>query len=186
MKIGGETLGPLGATLLSLTAVSAAGLGAFGALSNSPETSGLNVAALSTGGTSTTSGHKDARHGAKATSASAASPKAAKAAPAVRLGPLLSSMPYAGFATQIFPGKLTNAGALATTGFHITASISKGVMTIRFSLLSGGSPVVRQYPTATKLYFIETQLSDDSPPSGEYSFGDDGLQATNAQGRIVL
>lgn len=55
------------------------------------------------------------------------------------------------------------------------------------TVVSEGSsqpPVHQTYAASDKVYFIEASFGDDSA-NQEFNLGDDGVIATNAQGRII-
>lgn len=170
----------MGATLLSMGAAAAAGMGAFGLLQHTRSPSATSL-------TGTTSGAAVAPTQSSTSAKSAAGPGASKTAKtsrtgAVSLGPLLSSQSYATYAVQIYPGPLSPTAQLATTGFNIHVTPTSQGLDVS---IGGAVKQAVTFPTATKVYFIDATLGDDSPPSGEYNQADDGLRATNVQGRIV-
>ncbi len=114
-----------------------------------------------------------------------ASRRAGSSSPAKTRGPLLSSSPYASYAYEIYPSKENAPTRLALSGFGY--SIRQRGSDIVLNLVvsgSGQSAIQKSYPTSDKLYFIDTTLGDDSGGS-DYSYGDDGLIATDSSGRIV-
>ncbi|MGC8626323.1 MAG: hypothetical protein ACP5VR_02010 [Acidimicrobiales bacterium] len=102
-----------------------------------------------------------------------------------KLGPPLSSTPYAAYAYQIYPGPETSQAQLATAGFAIKVSVSQGHITVSAQANgSSGPPQVTTYPAGDRVYFIEASFGDDSG-NADYSYGDDGLVVTNSKGQIV-
>src|SRR5579875_3671611 len=102
-----------------------------------------------------------------------------------KLGPLLSSTPYAQFAYQVYPGPRSAQAQLALAGFNVVVKRSGGHIVLSVSASgSSGPPQVSTYPAGDRVYFIEASFGDDSGHA-EYNFGDDGLLVTNSQGRIV-
>ncbi|MGH9006235.1 MAG: hypothetical protein ACRDV6_00740 [Acidimicrobiales bacterium] len=102
-----------------------------------------------------------------------------------KLGPPLSSTPYAQYAYELYPTKQTSSNPSATTGFHVLITPSGATVTVKVSASgSGAAPQSSSYPVTDRIYFVETSFGDDSGDS-DYSFGDDGLLVTNSQGRLV-
>src|SRR5579875_2426907 len=102
-----------------------------------------------------------------------------------KLGPLLSSTPYAQFAYQVYPGPRSAQAQLALAGFNVVVKRSGGHIVLSVSASgSSGPPQVSTYPAGDRVYFIEASFGDDSG-NAEYNFGDDALLVTNSQGRIV-
>ncbi|HLI15976.1 MAG TPA: hypothetical protein VKV23_08005 [Acidimicrobiales bacterium] len=105
--------------------------------------------------------------------------------PAPKVGPLLSSTPYAPYAYRVYPGPLSERTKLAIAGFTFRVRVSGGR-----ELLSVGAPSFGQAPRTTPLalgdrvYFIETTLGDDSNDA-DYSAGDDGVVVTDAAGHLL-
>lgn len=59
--------------------------------------------------------------------------------------------------------------------------------TVKVNIALTGStqpPVVKQYSSADRIYFIEANFGDD-PTGSELNLGDDGIIATNSQGQII-
>jgi hypothetical protein len=128
------------------------------------------------------SGHPGGRRAPSSTPSGAPSPTPA---PKVKLGPPLSQTQYAPYAYQVYPGALSPSARQAMAGFSIGVKVVEGTLRVTIRTPGSGQPPVNQtYPGAARVYFIEANLGDDSG-GGEYNFGDDGVIATNAQGRIV-
>jgi hypothetical protein len=102
-----------------------------------------------------------------------------------KLGPLLASTQYASVAYRIYPSPINSSTRSAMAGFQISfkRTGSKVVMTI-VSQGSSQPPTHQTYAASDKVYFIEASFGDDSS-NQEFNLGDDGVIATNAQGRII-
>ncbi len=125
-----------------------------------------------------------AHHGTASTSQRPNSTSTSSSPPKTR-GPVLSSSPYAPYAYEIYPSKETASAQLALSGFKY--SIHHRGSEISINLVasgSGQSALQKVYPSSDKLYFVDTTLGDDSGGS-DYSYGDDGLIATDSSGHIV-
>jgi hypothetical protein len=70
-------------------------------------------------------------------------------------------------------------------GFTFTTRLSGS--SVDFTLYASGSsqPVSKNnYPASDHIYFVESNLGDDSNNT-EYSFSDDGVVVTDASGHVV-
>ncbi len=107
------------------------------------------------------------------------------ARPTAKLGPLLSSTQFASVAYQIYPNPVSSTAQSALAGFQVSFKHggSQVVMTITASGTSQ-PPTHQTYAASDRVYFIEASFGDDSG-NQEFNLGDDGVIATNAQGRIV-
>lgn len=102
-----------------------------------------------------------------------------------KLGPLLSSTPYAPYAFRVYPGPEGPQTHQATAGFIIHVRPAGGTIEVSVSASgSGQQGRTSTFPASDHVYFIEASLGDDSG-NAEYNFGDDGLIVTNAQGYVV-
>lgn len=102
-----------------------------------------------------------------------------------KLGPLLSSTPYAPYAFRVYPGPEGPQTHQATAGFVIHVRPAGGTIEVSVSASgSGQQGRTSTFPASDRVYFIEASLGDDSG-NAEYNFGDDGLIVTNAQGHVV-
>ena len=105
--------------------------------------------------------------------------------PPTKLGPALSSTQYAPYAYRLYPGPVSASARQATAGYSISTKVSGLNVVLVVSTVGSTRPLSRrEYPTADRIYFIETDFGDDSG-STELNPGDDGLIATNPQGLIV-
>jgi hypothetical protein len=195
MRLGPEQVGLRGLLLLATAglagvglavhgyghgAVIAAGPGALG----SAAPAARSHARASTTSQSTTSPPSNASRPAKTSHASNAS-SSSSTAPSHKLGPLLSSTPYAPYAVRIYPGPESSQARQATAGF--TIQVTPHASQIKLSVAVSGSGQAAQtstFPTADRVYFVEATLGDESG-SADYNFGDDGVVVTNARGYIV-
>ncbi|MDA8379762.1 MAG: hypothetical protein M0020_02870 [Actinomycetota bacterium] len=104
---------------------------------------------------------------------------------AQKLGPLLSSTQYGQYAYQVYPGPVSSQAQLAEAGFDVRITPGASRFTVRASAAGGsGSPQTSTYPNGDRVYFVEAAFGDDSGGS-DYSYSDDGVVVTDAQGRIV-
>ena len=102
-----------------------------------------------------------------------------------KLGPLLSSTPYAPYAFRVYPGPEGPQTRQATAGFTIRVRPAGGTIDVSVSASGSGQPGrTSTFPASDRVYFIEASLGDDSG-NVEYNFGDDGLIVTDAQGHVV-
>ena len=200
MRIGAESLGRLGGTLMFVTAVAGVTLGTIGVLvqSSPPTGSGLSPAtpsAVTPGTTSAPSaaqnGTASTQHQSSATAKSSATAQSSATAkgkgPALRFGPTLAASGYQPYSFQVFPGSLSQGAKVALSGFSFHAT-RQGV-DVKGSVTALGSSQVlwtQTVPANYRLYAVDSNPSDDAPPSGEYGGSDDGFLATSPQGRIVL
>ena len=172
MWIGPDQVGVRGLALLGISLLAAGGLALHGLQeSRLPSTALVGVS------TSGARLPKVAQHNA--------APTPSATAGQVKLGPKLSSSPYAQYAIAVYPGGSSQAARFALTGFDL--HVSSIASDLRVSLVIVGSshaPMVQNYLTGTKVYFIEANPGDDSSNS-DFNFGDDGLIVTNAQGRVI-
>ena len=104
-----------------------------------------------------------------------------------KLGPLLSSMPYASAAYPIYPSPIDSNTQRALAGFTVSFSHSGNLVTMTINVVGGSQPpVTRTFDASDKVYFIETRMGDDANGNGELNFNDDGLVITDASGHIIL
>lgn len=102
-----------------------------------------------------------------------------------KLGPLLSSTPYAPYAFRVYPGPESRLARQATAGFAVHVRPTGGTIAVSVSAVgSGQQGGTSTFPASDRVYFIEATLGDDSG-NAEYNFGDDGLIVTDAQGHVV-
>jgi hypothetical protein len=101
-----------------------------------------------------------------------------------KLGPLLSSTPYAPYAFEIYPTSPSGQAQLAMTGFKVQITRGQSTITVRVSTTGSPGGQSSTYAASDRVYFIETSLGDDSGDV-DYNVGDDGLVITNSAGRIV-
>lgn len=194
MRIGAESLGRLGGTLMFVTAVTGVTLGTIGVLVKggpsagsglSPATPSAAPGATSGAPAAKTSGTARTEH---QSSGSAQSSGAAKGkTPALRFGPTLAASGYQPYAFQVFPGSLSQGAKVALSGFSFHAT--RQGADVKGSVTALGSSQVlwsQTVPGDYRLYAVDSNPSDDAPPSGEYGGSDDGFLATSPQGRIVL
>jgi hypothetical protein len=119
----------------------------------------------------------------QSTSPSPKGSSSSSASPSQKLGPPLSSTPYAPYAVRVYPGPETSQARQATTGFTIRVTPRGGTITVSVSAPGQGAQS-STYPAGDRVYFIEASLGDEAGGT-DYNFGDDGVVVTNAQGRVV-
>lgn len=121
-----------------------------------------------------------------ATSSPSATASPSGTAPAsAAAGPQLSSMPYASYAYQVWPGALSSAAKLALSGWTLTVTRQPGGITVK--ALLGGQPTSYShfYAGGAKVYALDSNLGDDANGDTDHDDTDDGLAVTNAQGQVL-
>lgn len=104
----------------------------------------------------------------------------------VKLGPALSATRYARAAHQLYPGPIDRQTQEALIGFNVSFQHHESQVMMTLSVKGRSDPPVqRTYDASDKIYFVETNMDDDDN-NKEMNFGDDGIVATDAQGRIIL
>lgn len=182
MRLGNERLGPRGLLLLGATGVLATALAVHGYGRGTVVATGTNPVV----GVGTSGGSRVATVHSSSTSPTSSTSRSPSGSSAQKLGPLLGSTQYAPYAYQLYPGQESGQARLAMAGFDVSVRPS-GLGTITVSVSAAGGTQGAQtttYPASDRVYFIEASFGDDSGNT-EYNFGDDGVIATNAQGRIV-
>ncbi len=186
MRIGGETVGARGATLLAVTAVVGIVVGTHGwsARHNGvPSTlGGPQPPAAATGAK-----HRGVSPGPSAgPSAPATQGPTASAAPstASKPGPKLSSQSYAAYSFAVWPGTPSATAQAAETGLTVKVTKKGSGILVQAGIAGQPLPAAVFYPTGTKVYIIEASMGDDASNT-DYNLGDDGLVVTDAQGRIL-
>ncbi len=122
-----------------------------------------------------------------ATSPSASQPAtpSPSASASAAAGPELSSLPYASYAYQVWPGPLSAEGRLAMAGFALTVTRQANGITVNAvqngTKMTGASHF---YPGGAKVYVLDSSLGDEGG-SVDYNVTDDGLIVTNAQGQVL-
>lgn len=95
-----------------------------------------------------------------------------------------SDSQYANYATQIFPGQLSDAANRAMTGFTMnTTTQANGTTDVTLTQTASGVVTDVMVPPGYSLYFIETSYGDD-PPGYDTSLGDDGIVLVDPNGYI--
>jgi hypothetical protein len=194
MRLGDERVGPQGLLLLAVTGILGLALaingyghgttlaGAANALppSQLPATSQSPTSRPKTSASSTTSGPSTST-----TTGPAHQPSPSASGGAQKVGPLLSSTPYAPYAYQLYPGPVSPQAHLSTAGFGIHISRVAGNISVNVSVIGSPQPAHKStYPSTYRVYFIEATFGDDSGDA-DYNYGDDGLVVTTPAGRIV-
>jgi hypothetical protein len=116
--------------------------------------------------------------------ASTSSPSATATVPASAAGgagPLLSSMPYAGFAYLVWPGPVSANGKLAMSRWKLTVTRQAGGITVQ-AAEDGRSmtSVSHFYPGGARVYILDSNLRADTPGNTN-----EGLEVTNTQGQVL-
>jgi len=180
VNAGSRPFGPLGAALLSVTAIVGVALAVHGwshrRLAAIASVGGAPAAVRSAppaGGTGSSSGPAGPH-------APAPARRPARSAP----GPLLRSEQYAQYAFRVWPGRLTNQARAAMTGLKVTVRSKPGGIEVTAGVIGQAASAPVFYATGTRVYVIEAALGDDSGNS-DYNLGDDGLVVTDAHDRIV-
>jgi hypothetical protein len=182
MRLGPDQVGFRGLVLLGVTGLVGVGLAVHGYGHGAVVVAGSGgVRALVAGGAS----RAQASAASRSTSRSSKARSSSSAAQSQKLGPLLSSTPYASYAFRLYPGPETSQARQATAGFTIHIAPRAG--RIQVSVAASGSTQGAQtstFPASDRVYFIEATLSDESGGL-DYNFGDDGVVVTNAQGHVL-
>jgi hypothetical protein len=175
VRVGVETVGRWGLTLLAVTGVVGLVLAFHGW---SARSSGVPPAPLTAGPRATPA--------APSPSGTGAAGQAGRAAPSpsATLGPLLSTEPFASVAYQVWPGTVSGAARQALTGLAVSVHRRGSALSVTAGVIGQQPSSPQLYPGGARVYVVESSLGDDSG-SSDYSLGDDGLVVTNAQGRIV-
>jgi hypothetical protein len=175
MRVGVETAGRWGLTLLAVTGGVGLGLAIHGW---SGRASGVPSAPLAAGPRTTAATPSPSTPGVSA-SASGRAPS-----PSATPGPLLSTEPYANVAFQVWPGTVSAAARQALTGLTVSVHQKGSALSVTAGV-NGQQPSAAQlYPDGARVYVVESALGDDSG-NADYNLGDDALVVTNAQGRII-
>ena len=174
MRALGGAVGPRGATVLLVAAITGGLLAAHGW---STRQSGLPPGAL--GGASAGSAASTSPRGGGQPGGPSGSPSGSAAG----AGPLLASQSFASYSYRVWPGAPSAAAKTAMTGLSISVhrtgsgiSVSAGV--------SGQPGTAQTYPGGARVYVVEASMGDEAG-SSDYNLGDDGVVVTDAQGRIV-
>ncbi len=184
MRLGDEPVGRWGIALLAVTGVAGLLLGWHGwttrAAAVTPSLAGATATAPASPARSPAS-PAAATAGPATASPATASPVAPAAA---RPGPKLSSVPYAGFAFQVWPGTLSTAARQAMTGLKVAVRKQGGGLLVTAGVIGQPASPPHLYVAGTRVYVIEASLGDESG-NADYNLGDDGLVVTDAQQRIL-
>lgn len=177
----------IGIAILVVVGIIGVVLGARGwSVRNAGSVAGNLSAVGGTGSSSTTSTSPTSTSTTRSTSnSSGTSTTAPSTSPPKSKGPTLASAGYTPYAYEIYPAKENATTRLALAGFNYSIHPSGSSVSLNLTIAgSGQSAVKKSYPSVDKIYFIDTTLGDDSNNS-DYSYGDDGLIATDASGHIV-
>jgi hypothetical protein len=99
---------------------------------------------------------------------------------------LFANSQYAQFANLLYSPSNPSA-SYAAAGFNISITkLTNGSVRMTISTLSNrANNSTFVFKTSDSLYFIESSLGDDSPPSGDYNLGDDGAVLVNSAGYLT-
>ena len=179
MRVGGDTVGRMGAALLAVTAVVGAVLGSHGW---SVRHHGVPSALAGPHGPSAPAASRPAAGpSAGPSQGPSASPRPTAA---TKAGPKLSSRSYASYSFQVWPGTPSAAAKTAEIGLVVKVTRQGSGILVSAGVTGQPLPAATFYPTGAKVYIIEASLGDDSGNS-DYNLGDDGLVVTDAQERIL-
>lgn len=182
MKSTGRPAGPVGLTLLAVTAVAGILLAAHGwAGRHSVLTPG---ALAGTRSSSAASVRPSPPARSASSSAPAATPGASSPSAAPDAGALLRSQSYARYSYRVWPGTVGPAARAALTGLSVNVHRQGSGIMVTTGVIGQPGSAPRFYQQGAQVYIVEASLSDDSGNS-DYNLGDDGLVVTDAQGRIL-
>ena len=161
-------MGPRGLTVLSIAGIAGLLFGVVGWRQRPLEAAAAPVTANSSPASATTS-PSPAATGSPATAGSTAA------------GPPLSSMPYASFAYEVWPGPASADGKLALCRWTLTVTRQAGGITVKAAHDGQQmSSVSHFYPGGATVYILDSELSDNAAGTT-----DEGLEVTNAQGQVL-
>ena len=195
MRIGGDTVGSRGLTVLAVVAAAGIGLGLHGWSGRHNGVAPGLAGSAQPGARATAPGASHGSHPGSSSPAPAPSssspasqgPVASSTRPSTHApagpGPKLSSQSYASYAFQVWPGPVSQAGKSAQIGLVIKVKKHGSGIEVAAGIAGQKLPAPKAYPTGAKVYVIEASLGDDS--GADYNLGDDGLVVTDKQGRIV-
>jgi hypothetical protein len=172
MRTSGGSVGPLGASLLVVTAVAGAVLAVHGW---STRHSGPPLGAL--GGVSSSAPR------AASGSPRPTKPSSSPTGPSTSAGPLLSSESFASYAYLVWPGAPSAAAKSAMTGLSISVRRTGSGISVTAGV-SGHPAAPHAYAGGARVYVVEASMGDEAGNS-DYNLGDDGVVITDAQGRIL-
>lgn len=186
MRLGAEPVGRWGLTLMAVTGVAGLLLAWHGWTGRASAVA-PSLAGGSAGGGPSAAGPSSSR--APAGRATTASPAASSAPPSggsssSRVGPKLSSEPFASAAFQIWPGTMSLTARQALTGLNVSVHKQAAGLSVTAGVNGQAPAAPHLYTGGVRVYVVEASMGDDSGNS-DYSLGDDGLVVTDAQGRII-
>lgn len=177
-----RSLGPRGATVLSLAGIAGVFLAVIGWTQRG---TGLVASAVTAPPSAAASASGPASVPASPAAPASGGPPSAPAA-AAAAGPALSAEPYASYAYLVWPGARGGAGKLAMTGF--TLEVTRRAGGISVTAVQDGQAMTSAshfYPGGAKVYLLDSNLGDDGGGNVDYDQTDDGLIVTNAQGQVL-
>ena len=127
----------------------------------------------------TTSGNSSSGSAAPATTSAAQSSNSSAV--------LFSSTSAYSYSYLVSASSLSTAARQAVSGFSINRTVfANGSIRMAIdSLQQGGPNETIVIKPGESLYYVEGSFSDDSPPSGEYAYSDDGFVLTNSSGYVI-
>jgi hypothetical protein len=163
-------VGPRGLTVLSIAGIAGLLFGVVGWRQRPLDAVAAPVTASSSPASATISPSPAATGSSSATGSSATA-----------AGPPLSSMPYASFAYEVWPGPVGADGKLALSRWTLTVTRQAGGITVKAAHDGQQmSSVSHFYPGGAKVYILDSDLSDNTAGTT-----DEGLEVTNAQGQVL-
>jgi len=186
MRIGGESVGARGITVLAVAGVVGIVLGIHGwsVRHNGlhPSLAGPQASPSATARPSPTSAADQSSAPTQGPVAAGPAPTSSATAPAAGLK--LSAQAYARYAFEVWPGPVSQSARTAATGLVVSVRRRDSGIMVAAGVAGQSKPVTRFYPAGAKVYVIEAALGDDSGNT-DFNLGDDGLVVTDSQGRIV-
>ena len=178
MELGPERIGKMGATIILLTVIGAAGL----AVRGYSATAAIGGSLVSTPGAA---GPRGRAAGPRGRSPGSPPIRGQRSRANHAGGPLLRAQSYASSAYRVYPPPITAQAKVALSGitFHV-AQRPSGMMTVSIHVSSNGGHLEQTYPSTDRVYIVETTTGDDSN-GRDYNSGDDGFVVTSSTGHIV-
>ena len=168
-------MGPRGLTVLSIAGIAGLFFGAVGWKQR-----GTDVVAAPPAAASSPSAPASVASPSPAVTNSP-SGAASTGAAAGAAGPLLSSMPYASFAYEVWPGPVSAAGKLALSRWRLTVTSQPGGITVRAAQDGQAMTSVSHfYPGGARVYILDSDPRANAPGNTN-----EGLEVTNAQGQVL-
>ncbi|MGA8247464.1 MAG: hypothetical protein WB797_11205 [Nocardioides sp.] len=181
MRTSGGSVGPIGATLLLVTAVAGALLGVHGWSDRHSGPPAGALGAVSSPASGAASGSPGPTNPTNPTSPTSPTSPSTGRSPAA--GPLLASQSFASYSFQVWPGTPSAAAKGAMTGLSISVRRTGSGISVTAGV-SGHPGTPHAYSGGARVYVVEASMGDEAGNS-DYNLGDDGVVVTDAQGRIL-